>query len=110
MRFEVLSGDAIIGWSELELGDPPMGVAYGRFHPSDLYVSSVHAGPATGLRMRPDGGEGVFESVGGVHIEDLSADFGPEEIEVTVLGLEAETYAHFFPHHMEWYEKQLRLR
>ena len=70
MRFEVLSGNAIIGWSELRVGDPPLGVAYGRFVPSDLYVSSEHAGPAMGLRLRPEGGEGGFESVGGVHIEN----------------------------------------
>src|SRR3954471_4669176 len=107
MRFEVLFGDAIIGWSEFELGDPPMGVAYGRFHPSELYSSSVHAGPATGLRLRPEAGEDGddgFDSVGGVHIEDLTADFGPDEIEVSVVGVESETYARLFPHHVEWYE------
>jgi hypothetical protein len=109
MRFEVLFGDAIIGWSEFELGDPPMGVAYGRFLPSELYLSSAHAGPAMGLRIRLDEGEEGAESAGGVHIEDLSADFGPEEIEVSIVGLDADTYARFFPHHVEWYEKQSRL-
>jgi len=33
-RFEVLANGVLIGHSELESGDPPMGVAEGRFLPS----------------------------------------------------------------------------
>jgi hypothetical protein len=33
MRYEVFAGDVVIGWSELEKGDPPMGVALGVLHP-----------------------------------------------------------------------------
>jgi hypothetical protein len=110
MRFDVLLGDALIGWSALEFGDPPTGVAYGRFYPSDLYVPSVHAGPAIGLRVRPEGGDEFFEQAAGVHIEDLSDDFGPEGIEVSIIGMDSETYARFFPHHVADYEKQFRSR
>jgi hypothetical protein len=39
MRFEVKLGNEIIGFSELEGGDPPMGVASGRFVPTPAYTS-----------------------------------------------------------------------
>jgi hypothetical protein len=106
MRYEVLSGDARIGWSELEFGDPPMGVAHGRFHPSDLYRASSHAGPNADLRARPEGSEQFFQPSAGVFIEDLSSEFGPEGIEVNVIGLDAGTYERVFPHHLKKYEEQ----
>ena len=109
MRCEVFFGDALIGWSELEHGDPPTGVAYGRFFPSELYVQSAHAGSDVGLRARLEGEEEFFRAKG-VHIEDLCDDFGPEEIEVSVIGLESETYEHYFPHHVKNYEQQFRQR
>jgi hypothetical protein len=108
MRYEVLPGDTQIGWSELEFGDPPMGVAHGRFHPSDHYRSSSHAGSNTDLRARPEGSGEFFQPSGGVFIEDLSADFGPEGIEVSILGLDGATYRRFFPHHVKTYEEQFR--
>jgi hypothetical protein len=109
MRCEVFFGDALIGWSELEHGDPPMGIAYGRFIPSVLYVPATHAGSEVALRARPEG-EDQFFPAEGVHIEDLRDDFGPEEIEVTVLGLGSVAYAHYFPDHVRNYEQQFRQR
>ena len=108
MRYEVLSGGSCIGWSELEFGDPPMGVAHGRFHPSDFYRSALHAGPEADLRARPEGSDEFFQPSAGVFIEDLSAEFGPEGIEVSVLGLDAQVYRRFFSHHVQSYENQFR--
>jgi hypothetical protein len=107
MRFEVHFGDVLIGWSELEFGDPPRGIAYGRFFPAASYVSSVHAGPDVVLHMRPEGGEEFSQRATGVHIEDLSADFGPEAIEVSIVGLEFDAYEHLFAHHVKAYKMQL---
>lgn len=53
LRFEVLSGDVVIGWSDLEYGDPPMGVAHGRLEVTAAYASLK--ADAT-LRVRPVGG------------------------------------------------------
>ena len=100
MRFDVLAGDIVIGWSELEHGDPPMGVAHGKLNVTSEYGST----PMDALRVRPVG-EPFFEPVGGVHIEDLRADLGPDEIEVSVLGLDHETYARYFAHHIRAYEQ-----
>lgn len=104
MKFEIVAGDVVIGWSELEYGDPPMGVAHGR-----LNVTTAYGSTPTGalLRARPVG-ESFFEPIGGVHIEDLRADLGPDEIEVSVLGLDHETYARYFAHHIRVYEQQFK--
>ena len=37
-RFEVWHHAQLIGWSELESGDPPMGVAFGLFIPAPAYA------------------------------------------------------------------------
>src|SRR5215470_17715926 len=39
MRFIVKLGKEIVGFSELESGDPPMGEAFGRFVPTAAYKS-----------------------------------------------------------------------
>jgi hypothetical protein len=101
MKYEVFSGDVMIGWSELEAGDPPMGVAFGVFHPSDSY----RAREAQGLRVRPEGCA-FFEPVAGVHIEDYSADLGADGMEISVLGIDGDTYRRFFPMHVKAYEDQ----
>jgi len=108
MRYEILSGGSCIGWSELEFGDPPMGVAQGRFYPTDLYQSAIHAGPDRDLRARPEGSDEFFQPSAGVFIEDLSAELGPDGIEVSVLGLDAEVYQQFFPQHVKAYENHFR--
>ena len=35
MRFAVFAGDTLVGHSALELGDPPMGLAFGRLFPTE---------------------------------------------------------------------------
>lgn len=83
-----------------------MGVSHGRFHPSDFYCSTFHARPGANLRMRSEVSEEFFQPSAGVFIEDLSAEFGPEGIEVSVLGLDAEVHRQFFSHHVKSYQKQ----
>ena len=110
MRYEVLTREGVIGWSELEHGDPPSGLAYGRFHPSDLYRSSSHAGPDADLHARPAKTDKLFRATDGVFIEDHSSDHGPDAIEVSVVGLDADTYELLFPEHLEVYERQFRFK
>jgi hypothetical protein len=106
VRFEILAGDVVIGWSELESGDPPMGVALGRVHVAPAYGA---APPATGLRVRPEG-EPFFEPSGGVSITDYRDELGDDAVEVSLLGLDAETYARWFPHHVSAYHEQFKPR
>ena len=101
MRFEILAGEVVIGWSELEHGDPPMGVAHGKLNVTSAYGSTP---PDARLRARP-AGEPFFEPIGGVHIDDFRADLGPDEIEVSVLGLDHEIYVRYFAHHVQAYDQ-----
>jgi hypothetical protein len=45
-------------------------------------------------------------TIGIVHIEDFRADLGPDEIHVSVLGLDHEIYARYFAHHISAYKQQ----
>lgn len=96
----------MIGWSALEAGDPAMGVALGRLHVTPAY-DSARSGAL--LRVRPEG-EPFFEPSGGVYIEDHRDELGADEIEVSVLGIDATTYARYFPHHIRAYEQHFRRR
>jgi hypothetical protein len=69
---------------------------------------SRHAGANADLRARPEGSAEFFRPIGGVFIQDLSADLGPEGIEVSILGLDGESYRRFFPKHARAYEDQFR--
>ena len=101
-KFVFLAEGKEIGWSELELGDPPMGVAFGRFHPSKHY-SPPHAS----IEVRtPDGLE--MKASGGVCILDGSDVLGLEAIEVSVLGIVSPAYDALFPEHVAAYEAQFR--
>jgi hypothetical protein len=114
-RFEVLSGSTVIGHSELEGGDPPMGVALGRFLPLPAYASvqpAVLAAPEgsqahLALSVRMAGGP-VLPSVGGVQLLDYSADLGLEGMEVYVLGIAYPLYDQLFPSHVAAYHAKFQ--
>ena len=100
MRFEVLVDNVVVGWTELESGDPPMGVALGRLHPNDAYAR-VTSGSS--FRVRTGGGE-FLEPSAGVHVEDCSAELGADAIEISVLGLDPALYEKHFAAHVRAYE------
>jgi len=111
-RFDIYFEETVIGSSELESGDPPMGVAFGRFVPNSEYkhfhgsvVSKSQVAHA--LSVRSATGE-VLEVSGGVHIEDHSSELGPEGIEVSVLGIARPAYEALFPEHVAAYERQFK--
>jgi hypothetical protein len=115
-RFEIFSNPSLIGWSELELGDAPMGVAFGRLLPAPGYldvkavVVAAQGGPLSEdleLSIR-DGSGTTLESSGGVHIADQSAELGPEGLEVSVLGIPYPNYGTVFPEHVAAYERQFK--
>ncbi|MDH0863984.1 GNAT family N-acetyltransferase [Mitsuaria sp. GD03876] len=114
-RFEILSGSRVVGTSELEHGDPPMAIAYGRLWPTDHYSSTedlraIRSGTesrdqlAQRLAVRLAGGRELEGAK--VFIEELSDETGVDEIHVTVLCASAEQYATLFPQHVAAYEAQ----
>jgi hypothetical protein len=103
-RFEVLAGVVVVGHSELEVGDPPMGVAAGKFLPTTAYagiqaliVAARESSQAhLSLAVRQIGGQ-PLPAQGGVRIYDYSADLGGDGLEVEVLGIPHPLYEQLFP-------------
>jgi hypothetical protein len=119
MRFTVKLVGHIVGYSELEGGDPPMGVASGKFVPTAAYeaiqpycLMKQAEGPegmltlegVEGLTVEMERGEQI-ECSGGVHIMDFS-ELGEPLIEVHVNGIPYPQYGEIFPHHVDAYKNQ----
>ena len=119
--FLIFHGDALIGRSDLELGDPPMGVAFGQFEPTDAFAAlrdtmkPVH--DAAGKErhgMRSLGGlcaktaDGVTLVCADVEVVEAGEADDPFEWEVTCFGIEQPPYEELFPHHAKVYENQFR--
>src|SRR4051812_41874935 len=103
-EFRIYSGAVLVGTSSLEYGDPPMGVAFGRFLPTEAYVS-IQAECASnhydqsGLQLSVATPSGEIIQCSGVGIVDCS-----HEIEINVLGISHPPYGELFPHHVAQYE------
>jgi hypothetical protein len=115
MRFAVKLGTDIIGFSELEGGDPPMGVAHGRFMPTPVYDSvrqyciERRDKGATIAGLVVETAEGVpIECSGGTQIIDLSPDLGERGIQIFLNGVVNPSYGELFPQHVEAYKKQVQ--
>jgi hypothetical protein len=114
-RFEVLAGKALVGHSELELGDAPMGVAGGKLLPSPEYaaiqpsVINTREGSQAHLALvvrLVDGRD--LPAQGGVHITDYSAELGLEDgLQVEVLGIGYPLYEELFPEQIAAYKAQI---
>jgi hypothetical protein len=113
MRFEVKLGNEILGFSELEGGDPPMGVASGRFVPTAAYASiqpfcikhREHWVSIPALTVCVASGV-LIECSGGVQIIDFSPELGEAGIEIHLNGVTNPPYGELFPHHVEAFKKQ----
>ena len=113
MPFLVKIGNEVIGSSELESGDPPMGVASGRLVPTPAYASiqryciehREHWVNIPKLTVETPGGV-VIEYSGGVQIIDFSPELGEAGIEIHLNGVTNPPYGELFPHHVEAFKKQ----
>jgi len=110
-RFLVLADSEVIGFTCLESGDPPMGVAFGAFFPNERYASFCQSTPLleTGVRavalQAPDGSTIPSE---GSYVRDLSAELGDEGLEVEALGIPYPLYESLFPEHVRAYESRFK--
>ncbi|WP_369977279.1 hypothetical protein [Xanthomonas bundabergensis] len=111
-RFDIYSRELLVGWSELELGDAPMGVAFGKFIPTPAYrliqshVVAAQAPASEGLHLSARAPSGVPLACIAVCISDCSAELGASGLEVSVLGISDPPYAQLLPHHVAAYERQ----
>lgn len=112
-NFEVFHGETLVGWSALENGDPPMGVAFGRFFPAEGY-SGIRKECAENHADQTQLALTVRKSCGrkldcmGVAILDYSVKCGIQEIEVDLLGIAWPLYSELFPHHVASYEARFK--
>jgi hypothetical protein len=103
-RFTVFFNSTPIGHSDLESGDPPMGVASGKFLPLPSYqeaqLSIIAARDNSqdhlALTVRTTDGQ-VLPAQGGVQIVDHSPELGAEGIELHVLFIGYPLYEELFP-------------
>src|SRR5579863_2167394 len=115
--FEIYSAGILIGHSDLEHGDAPMGVASGRLIPLpafeeirkfvalDLKQQEMPSQKHLNLTIRESGG-GEIASSCGVQIMDYCAQLGSEGLIVEILGVPYPLYEELFPRHVEAYRQQ----
>ncbi|MFK4135294.1 hypothetical protein ACI2KR_23890 [Pseudomonas luteola] len=110
-RFKVFCGSTLIGWSDLEAGDPSMGVAFGQFIPTSAYADfqglPIESQSHTSLSITTAENTPI-EASGGIHIEDLLSQLGEQAIEITALGIESTAYESLFPEHVLAYKRQFQ--
>lgn len=107
-EFKVYSAATFVGTSSLEHGDPPMGVAFGRFIPAQGYAAIQAECRANHqdqsrlqLSVRTPSGETI--QCAGVAILEAGG-----ESELNVLGISHPPYAELFPQHLARYESQFK--
>ena len=106
MTFSVFADNELIGTTQLESGDPPMGVAFGMMIP-DAYTKyrnfftsqDENAVGQLNLYVMSESGE-KLEPCSGIGILDYSEEAGEVMIEVNVLGLDSDLYQKYFAHHV----------
>ena len=113
MRFVIKVGNKIVGFSDLEYGDPPMGVAFGRLVPTSAYKSIQQQciacrdawEPIPDLTVELEEGQGI-EGSGGIQIIDFSPELGEDGMQVHVNGIPYPRYGDLFPQHIASYNEQ----
>ena len=110
MMFAIYAKDILVGHSALEFGDPPMGVAFGKFFPADAYrqiqheCQSNHA-DQSGLALNARTPAGLAVPCVGVSILECAEVSEFEPAEVNVLGIPYPLYGELFPEHVAAYEQ-----
>jgi len=112
-RFEVFSSGVLIGHSELESGDPPMGIAEGRFLALPAYDALRISVLASQDGSQNDLSHAVrksnapdLEPEGPIQITDYCADLGPDGLEIAVCGIPYPLYEELFPELVASYRNQ----
>lgn len=110
-QFAVYSEDLLVGHSDLEQGDAPMGVAFGVFKPTGSYgeireICVANHTDQAALKLSVRTGSGVVIPCEGVGILEYQATGEASYIEVNVLGIPYPLYEKIFPEHVASYDKR----
>ena len=116
--FKVYINDVFIGYSSLESGDPPMGVAIGKFVPSENFTKFDDLAIRENADTRswnnatvktPDGETLVSD---GVSLAEYDISLTPSEpdfyLQLSCLGIRSPSYETLFPDHIAKYEAQMK--
>ena len=124
MSYRVTYKNILIGESDLEYGDPPMGVAFGQLRIAEnitsCYEFLISLSVDDGVDVFEDLKEDGFCSVGFDYLEVRSntgtvitgqgyniAGFG-RDFEVSILGIDGTLYVQEFEEHVKRYDDQFR--
>lgn len=102
MKYEIRTEGKVIGLTELEGADPPMGFVFGSVVPTEYYSKGLNQ-----ELLKIFCGDKLIKS-NAVILEDFTEETGELCIEVTVLVESAEEYEKHFSHHNEVYENQFK--
>jgi len=110
-RFSIYSGMMLIGYSSLEGGDPPMGVAFGQFEPTAGYLAiqnecRTNHVDQSGLTLSVKTEAGLAIPSMAIAILAYAEALPPDCIEISVLGIPADFYDALFPYHVIKYAHQ----
>ena len=113
VEYKVFAGETLIGYSALESGDPPMGVASGKFMPLAAYEAIRAQCIASRDMSQKHLAFSIVQPNGlplpvtlGISVLDYSAELGPTEIEVHAIGIGYPLYEQLFPAQVAAYAKQ----
>ncbi|WPA92288.1 hypothetical protein QS795_000485 [Providencia zhijiangensis] len=108
MKYKIINKDQIIGTSELERSDPPMGFVFGELEPTPFYKPNISTMDCKLYCFETDDRSETHEEIlcEAITIDEHSDEFGEQCIEVTVLVESAEEFEKFFKHHLDAYERQ----
>src|SRR5438128_293522 len=109
--FSIYWNSTLIGRSALESGDPPMGVAFGKFLPTSEFAAMrnqmVEDGPnlrrLTGLSAAA--ADGIRIDCAAVTVTETANADDPSSLEVECLGIEFPKYGDLFPEQLRKYEE-----
>ena len=115
-KFQILIDDVLLGASDLEFGDPPMAVAFGRLIPTvtidtyrdQIFRASCHGTPGVEVVIKAPSGH-ILECAGGAYVQGMQGDDGGHaEFEVSALGVVSPPYEDLFPQHVSAYKSRER--
>ena len=111
--FEIWKDDVLIGHSKLELGDAPMGVAFGDFLETEKFASLRPQAERLddysrrwrkNLILKGSNGD-TIECHAGIAIIEYGPPIKCDAIQVSCLGIGYPLYEELFPHHVKAYEE-----
>lgn len=110
-RFSIYSGMMLVGYSSLESGDPPMGVAFGQFEPTPGYLAiqnecRTNHLDQSNLTLSVKTEAGLVVPSMAIAILDFTEDLLPDCIEISILGIPTAFYEALFPDHVIKYMHQ----